>query len=236
LNSVEHSSGGWVPPPGIEQCPCGCGWVDGNKVLDDIRRYFPGLLTIATACPADHTYPDECVTAVPSGAPASVADVVVHLNDVCGWTREAIADWLDSLDIDLSITNSPAPAKRQASSPHDIATTIVPVESTTKTDESKIHTSDSTVTVDFFGIGLTYNKEHGPIMIKPLPPGSVKSYVYFDEERQITVASLSSAISDASELLRAFSPLLTAEQAAKMLDAFTKCFAPSITDKEGEKK
>lgn len=33
----------------------------------------------------------------------AVPNIVMHLNDDHGWTREQIADWLDSLDIDLTI-------------------------------------------------------------------------------------------------------------------------------------
>lgn len=32
---------------------------------------------------------------------ASVHDVIIHLNDTDRWTRERIADWLDTLDLDL---------------------------------------------------------------------------------------------------------------------------------------
>lgn len=29
-----------------------------------------------------------------------LSNVIMHLNDKCGWTREAIADWVDSLELD----------------------------------------------------------------------------------------------------------------------------------------
>jgi hypothetical protein len=32
-----------------------------------------------------------------------IFDAVTILNDIHGWTREQIADWLDTLDIDLTV-------------------------------------------------------------------------------------------------------------------------------------
>lgn len=34
---------------------------------------------------------------------STIKDIVVHLNDYAKWTREEIADWLDTLDVDLSL-------------------------------------------------------------------------------------------------------------------------------------
>jgi hypothetical protein len=32
----------------------------------------------------------------------SIRNIIINLNDVHKWTREQIADWLDSLDVDLT--------------------------------------------------------------------------------------------------------------------------------------
>lgn len=37
-----------------------------------------------------------------TGASGMLKNVIMNLNDTHGWTREEIADWLDTLDIDLS--------------------------------------------------------------------------------------------------------------------------------------
>lgn len=37
-------------------------------------------------------------------AQALIPNIIMDLNDRCGWTREQIADWLDTLDVDLSFT------------------------------------------------------------------------------------------------------------------------------------
>lgn len=35
--------------------------------------------------------------------------LVQHLNDLCGWTREQIADWLETLDLDLTFPTDSTP-------------------------------------------------------------------------------------------------------------------------------
>lgn len=39
-----------------------------------------------------------------SRQPSAISNIIIHLNDRAGWTREQIADWLDTLDQDLSFT------------------------------------------------------------------------------------------------------------------------------------
>ena len=60
---------------------------------------------IQYACPGvsqPASTPDECVC--DEWANGGTIDVIVmHLNDGHKWTREKIADWLDSLDVDLTI-------------------------------------------------------------------------------------------------------------------------------------
>jgi hypothetical protein len=38
------------------------------------------------------------------GLTSKVCDIIIELNDSFEWTREQIADWLDTLDIDLTVT------------------------------------------------------------------------------------------------------------------------------------
>lgn len=41
--------------------------------------------------------------------PYQLALLVIHLNDVHRWSREAIADWLDTLEIDLTLKEPACP-------------------------------------------------------------------------------------------------------------------------------
>lgn len=45
---------------------------------------------------------DEMVKHPVTGQTAALRDVIINLNDISKWTREAIADWLETLDIDIS--------------------------------------------------------------------------------------------------------------------------------------
>jgi hypothetical protein len=60
-----------------------------------------------------------CPSCSPSGAnPSSrrtAFDQVVHLNDTHGWDREDIADWLETLGIDLTVHAEPVAAQRDLS-------------------------------------------------------------------------------------------------------------------------
>lgn len=60
-------------------------WNSGGE--DPRIRKLPGL--------------DEIVTHPESGTKQSVKDIIIFLNDRSKWTREEIADWLDTLDLDL---------------------------------------------------------------------------------------------------------------------------------------
>jgi hypothetical protein len=70
-----------------------------EKYLD-----LPGMEILLT-CPADHSNP-------PKVHGGYLADMIIHLNDDLEWSREAIADWLDSLidkeGIDLSFKEKDA--------------------------------------------------------------------------------------------------------------------------------
>lgn len=80
---------GWVPS-GSAVAP-----VTGAMILDPILRAIPALRTTQACCPADNC---------PLGATVKqrLDKVIIHLNDNHAWPREDIADWLDTLDVDLS--------------------------------------------------------------------------------------------------------------------------------------
>ncbi len=70
------------------------GMISGAAVVAKLRRALPGITTVVK-------HP------VTSSADSSVSDVIISLNDGYGWSREQIADWLDTLDVDLRF---PTPA------------------------------------------------------------------------------------------------------------------------------
>src|SRR6185437_6927138 len=59
-----------------------------NGIIRALRSKFP-VLNDLVEMPCEHVVAIGMVT---------VLDVIVHLNDSEHWTREHIADWLDSLD------------------------------------------------------------------------------------------------------------------------------------------
>ncbi len=67
-------------------------------VLDTLTDLFPALKTTKRSCPAP--FSPKC----PS-PPAKLAldRLVIHLNDDHKWSRERIADWLETLPVDLTI-------------------------------------------------------------------------------------------------------------------------------------
>lgn len=76
----------------------------------ELARLFPRLLDTEVHCPAQgRQFPPgsglygSCPPAV---TPARIAKVIVHLNDHHCWTREQIADWLETLDLDLTVQPS----------------------------------------------------------------------------------------------------------------------------------
>lgn len=75
-----------------------------TPVLSNPRRQ------IEQACPGleEHVQaPCKCYNEYPQDSVLSA--VVMHLNDKHAWTREQIADWLDDLDVDLTIDLESAP-------------------------------------------------------------------------------------------------------------------------------
>lgn len=65
----------------------------GNAVVDLFIKLIPGFNDMTAACPVD-----DC-----NHKDALLKYAIIHLNDDHKWTREEIADWLDTLDHDLRI-------------------------------------------------------------------------------------------------------------------------------------
>lgn len=87
--TVQQSSGAsWSVPANFGES------VDGQRVTKDLQTLLPGL-KVAVTCP---------VTGGGMSCPAEwpVMKMVIHLNDEHRWSRVQVADWLDTLDIDLS--------------------------------------------------------------------------------------------------------------------------------------
>lgn len=81
-----------------------------SDVLEELREIIPSLEDVYLACPASpcpdrdcfmHLCADKHKPLCYSGL-MRLECVIIHLNDERGWTREAVADWLDTLEIDLS--------------------------------------------------------------------------------------------------------------------------------------
>lgn len=70
-------------------------YVSGATVTRDLRRLLPGLST-RVPCPAAGCQ-----------AHADLENMVQHVNDQHRWTRAQIADWLESLDVDLTFPTEP---------------------------------------------------------------------------------------------------------------------------------
>jgi|SRR5881398_324037 len=64
----------------------------GSDVRHTLLKIAPGLSSWAR-CPSCDYLPG-----------LLLFEVVVHLNDIHEWTRPEIADWLETLDVDLSLT------------------------------------------------------------------------------------------------------------------------------------
>lgn len=68
------------------------GFSSGHPTLDALLRLCPGLQDASADCPECHL-----TGVVPLG------NLIPHVNDKHQWTRERIADWLETLPFDLSI-------------------------------------------------------------------------------------------------------------------------------------
>lgn len=66
--------------------------------LTRLQKAIPALATLFN-CPAARE--EVCIE---SNAGVPLWQVIMHLNDGHNWTRERIADWLDTLEVDLSFS------------------------------------------------------------------------------------------------------------------------------------
>lgn len=95
-SSAAPKTGPFWGPPGIgiaatEKAPVHAPSTS-NNILGLLRRIVPDFQTFVPD-PHDKT-----------GSPQTIESMVQYLNDSCGWSREQIADWLDTLDLDLRLT------------------------------------------------------------------------------------------------------------------------------------
>lgn len=74
-----------------------------GDVLGTLKKAIPGLKNARANCPASKTCGSEVYHDMP------VTEVIIHLNDTHKWTREKIADWLETLDVDLSFQEPAEP-------------------------------------------------------------------------------------------------------------------------------
>lgn len=78
--------------------------LSGTDTVTTIQKGIPGIDKIKTPCP-DCSQPKATSVqyndVVWSDPEIPLLDVIVHLNDCHGWSREKIADWLDTKDWDL---------------------------------------------------------------------------------------------------------------------------------------
>lgn len=72
------------------------GFTETDKIVSDLTKLVPALKDFKTKCPWCTCNNIACMT-------LPIPSIVMHLNDIHKWTREQIADWLDTLDVDLTI-------------------------------------------------------------------------------------------------------------------------------------
>jgi hypothetical protein len=73
--------------------------VTGHRVMNDLGRSIPGIYELVTCPVKDCKWRQD-----------RIVNMVQHLNDGShSWTREQIADWLESLDVDLTFPAEPPP-------------------------------------------------------------------------------------------------------------------------------
>lgn len=62
-----------------------------DKTFEEFAKQLPGVHKVAN-------YPCDCLRI---GKQGKLIHIIIHLNDNHKWTRDRIADWLETLDIDL---------------------------------------------------------------------------------------------------------------------------------------
>jgi hypothetical protein len=72
----------------------------GATIVSELAAILPALATHRLRCPLWMDDTTDTPTACCWRKPLS--EVIVHLNDHHRWTREQIAGWLDTLDVDLT--------------------------------------------------------------------------------------------------------------------------------------
>lgn len=74
----------------------------GSTVVAEIAKFVPAIKTfIVKKCPA-RIEGEKCPHSMPPNG-AVLKDMIIALNDTHLWTREQIADWLETLDCDITI-------------------------------------------------------------------------------------------------------------------------------------
>lgn len=69
--------------------------MDSFQIKSILEKCLPQILDSSYSVPC----PKGCRPGFHEG---NIASLIVHLNDDHKWSREQIADWLDTLDVDLS--------------------------------------------------------------------------------------------------------------------------------------
>lgn len=63
-----------------------------------LREALSGLLQFLDRLPCDCTM----IPGLSRNGGWAITTIAIHLNDFHEWTREAIADWVETLDVDLT--------------------------------------------------------------------------------------------------------------------------------------
>jgi len=71
------------------------------SIHEYLDALIPGLVDMQAQCPAE-----VCLSKTFSWEPSGLKNVIIHLNDTHMWSRKDIADWLDTLDLDLEFKTS----------------------------------------------------------------------------------------------------------------------------------
>jgi hypothetical protein len=74
--------------------------VAASEELRMLSKQLPGI-SETVKLPCEHTYLYDM-----AGYDITLYRAIVHLNDMCGWTREQIADWIETLDVN-TVFNTP---------------------------------------------------------------------------------------------------------------------------------
>lgn len=85
---------GWSPTGWTAEGAIQSGPDVGSIVQRNLKKLFPAL-SETVKCPKCATLDKSCSR--------TLDRMIIHLNDEHNWTREQVADWLESLDIDLGM-------------------------------------------------------------------------------------------------------------------------------------